>query len=106
MINKKFLSYYHDYGIIKTNLKTKLHNQLNLGFECICIKDASEYGQLIFETSNAQNNLPEHLFETSILINKNLLECLHVELEAEMRKEFGFHSFSYKSITSGQAHEV
>jgi len=81
IINTKSLSYNRDYGIYKTNLKTKYHKRLGLGFELIRTFENVEYGNLIFNTYNKESDLPELVYSTSI--NLELKKINEIENEIE-----------------------
>ncbi len=98
IINTKSLSYYRDYGVYRTNLKTLKHKRLATGFEWARTFDNIEYGNLIFEKYNDENDLPEHLYTTSIILNFESIEKINKEIskiyEIRMDEELDFHPIS------------
>jgi len=98
IINTKSLSYYRDYGIYKTNLKTLRNNKLGTGFEWSRTFDNIEYGNLMFEKYNDENDLPEHLYTTSVVLKFENIEKIDKEIsklyKIKTNQEFGFHPIS------------
>ncbi len=87
IINTKTLSYNRDYGIYRTNLKTKYHERLGLGIEHTRTFENIEYGNLIFNTYNKDSDLPELLYSTSI--NLELKKINNIENEIEKLYDIG-----------------
>lgn len=81
VINTKTLSYNRDYGIFRTNPKTKYHKRLGLAFEHIRTFENIEYGNLIFNTYNKESDLPELLYSTSINLELNKINEIETEIE-------------------------
>jgi hypothetical protein len=98
IISTKSLSYYRDYGVYRTNLKTLNHNRLGTGFECSRTYDNVKYGNLVFEKYNDETDVPEHLYTTSVVLNFESIEKIDKEIskiyEIKMDEELGFHPVS------------
>jgi len=98
IINTKSLSYNRDYGVYRTNLKTLNHKRLGTGFEWTRTFDNIEYGNLVFEKYSDKNDLPEHIYTTSVVLNFESIEKINKEIsklyEIKMDKEFGFYPIS------------
>ncbi|MEE9408467.1 MAG: hypothetical protein V3V28_10390 [Polaribacter sp.] len=98
IINTKTLSHYNDYGIFKTNLKTHAHQRLGTSFEHIRTTDNIKLGKLLFVKHNDENNLPEYLYETTVLLNSENIKMIDNEIsrlyDIELNEEFNFQSFS------------
>jgi energy-coupling factor transporter transmembrane protein EcfT len=98
IINTKSLSHCNDYGVFKTNLKTYPHSRLGTGFEHIRTTDNIKFGKLVFIKYNEENNLPEHLYETSVLLDSENIKLIDEEIsklyEIELNDNFNFEPFS------------
>lgn len=98
IINTKSLSYYRDYGIYRTNLKTLKHGRLGTGFEWSRTFENIEYGNLVFQKYNDENDLPEHLYTTSVVLNYDNIERIDKEIsklyEIKKNKELNFTPIS------------
>lgn len=80
IINTKSLSYNKDFGLYKTNLKTLKHNRLATGFEWIRTFENIEYGNIVFEKFNEENDLPESLYTTSVALDKESIKQIDEEI--------------------------
>lgn len=98
IINTKSISYSRDFGIYKTNLKTLNYKRLGTGFENTRTFENIKYGNLVFVKYNDENDLPEQIYSTSVVLNFESLEKIDQEIskiyEAKMDEEFDFHPFS------------
>ena len=98
IVNTKSISYYRNYGIYSTNLKTKIHDRLTIGFEWTRTFDEIKYGNLIFEKTNEENDLPEHLYTTSVELTFENLTQIQDEIiklyAVDEEGEFDFFSIS------------
>jgi hypothetical protein len=84
IINTKSISYNYSYGIVQTNLKTIKFDKLGTGFDTSKMFDSTEHGTLVFVNYNQDTNLPETIFQTTIIISKLQL----IEIDSEIRKVF------------------
>jgi hypothetical protein len=84
VVNTKTISYNYDYGIIKTNLKTINFHRLGTGIQTVQIENGIEKGHLFFYNYREEDNLPEVIHETTILIET---EKIH-ELDTAIRTIF------------------
>lgn len=71
IVNTKSVSWSYNYGFYKTNLKTIVYNQLATDYEAMRGEDDEEIGRLIFINYREQDNLPEVIHQTTVLISKN-----------------------------------
>lgn len=96
-INTKALQYYYDFGFIRTNPKTVTFKQLGIGYEQVRGKDEDEIGKLLFINYRMEDNIPESLYETTVLGRKADLESLNnkiIELfDREHTEKHGFKGF-------------
>lgn len=87
VVSTKAISYQHDYGLFKTNLKTETFDKLGLNFEKVNDNDGVEKGKLVLVKYSAENHLPEHLYSTTVLltvgqitqIEESILELFAIE---------------------------
>ncbi|UUV20738.1 hypothetical protein [Paenimyroides aestuarii] len=68
IINAKTISYNYNYRIITTNLKTIPFNKLATRIDIVKEENNIEYGKLVFFNYHKETNLPELIFETSVLL--------------------------------------
>ncbi|MFN8303276.1 MAG: hypothetical protein U0U46_12335 [Saprospiraceae bacterium] len=88
VVNTKSVSWSYDYGIIKTNLKTKTFDKLGIGYEAIRSAGENETGRLIFYDYNAKNNLPVIIHQTTALLSRKDLELLNNKVKYLFAIEF------------------
>ena len=74
IINTKSISYFYDYGLIKTNLKTINFSQLATEIEFVREFETVEVGRIIFYNYREIDNLPEEIHRTSVLIDLDELK--------------------------------
>ncbi len=74
IINTKTISLINDYGIIRTNPKTIPHFQLATNYEFVREINEKPYGRLHFISYNPETNLPEEVYQTTILLVKDDLD--------------------------------
>lgn len=74
VVTRKTIAFSYDYGIVSTNLKTISFNNLATKIEIVKEIDNIKLGKLVFINYNEADDLPEFLYETSILIPSEKLE--------------------------------
>lgn len=98
IVNTKTISYCYDYGIIRTNLKTIHYDRLGTGFLSNRKDNEKEFGNLIFYNYNKDNNLPEVIHQTSVLIELEKLKeidlLIQIIFENEFNEKHGFTAYS------------
>lgn len=98
IVNTKTISWSYDYGFFKTNLQTVKYNRLGTGFEKVRENNKEELGKLIFYNYREEDNLPEFIHQTTILLNKEEIEKFDKEISDVFANEFlnknGFVPFS------------
>lgn len=73
-INIKTLTSFNDYGIVQTNSKTIPHFQLATTYEFVQELNEKQCGRLHFISYDPETNLPEEIYQTTILLTKNDLD--------------------------------
>jgi len=76
IINAKSISFYRNYGLIETNLKTINYNQLGIDFNFSRERNGIKLGQILFYDYLEENNLPKLIHETTILIDLDQLTLI------------------------------
>lgn len=97
-INTKSFSYQHDYGFYRTNLTTKDFTRLRVEYRNLREEKGTLSGKLFFFHYN-ERELPELLFETTLLIPQKYAECIIAginELFADRMAEK--YQFPYPSL--------
>lgn len=99
IINTKSISWQYDYGFVQTNLETFKYHILGTGFEKLGQRDnGDELGRLIFYNYREEDNLPEVIHSTTILLTKEEIEILDEKIISLFAGEFlnrnGFIPFS------------
>jgi len=98
IVNTKSISWSYDYGFYKTNLKTVNYNRLGTGYERIRFARGVEIGRLVFFNYRIEDNLPEFMHHTSVLISKEDLRKIEDQIMNVFDNEFnyknGFIAFS------------
>ena len=98
IVNSKSISWSYDYGFFKTNLQTVKFNRLGTGYEKIKGDNEEEVGKLIFYNYREEDNLPEYIHQTTILLNKSEIEKFDEAILSVFENEFfnekGFIPFS------------
>lgn len=98
IVNTKSISWSYDYGFFKTNLQTVKYHRLGTGYEKVKGDDDKEVGKLIFYNYREEDNLPEFIHQTTILLNKKEIEKFDKEISDVFANEFlnknGFVPFS------------
>lgn len=74
VINKKSISYNYNYKIISTNLKTIKIDHLGTFIEIVKEDNGTQYGKLLFYNYDNETNLPEFVFQTTVLLDINMLQ--------------------------------
>lgn len=75
IINTKTITHYYDFGIIQTSPKTVHHFQLSITNEFVKTISDEEYGKIHFISHDSNTDLPEQVFQTSVLMSKkNILK--------------------------------
>lgn len=92
IINTKSISYFYDYGIYKTNLKTINYSQLATEIEYVREFELIEVGRLIFYIYREIDNLPEEIHRTSVLIDTNKLKEIVEDIDNLFKNELLFSS--------------
>lgn len=87
VINEKSISYNYNYKILVTNLKTISINQLGSEIEVVKIEKDIEYGRLLFYNYNKETNLPEFIFQTSVLLKVENLQEIEEAIIALFNKK-------------------
>jgi len=98
IVSSKSISWSYDYGILKTNLKTLKFNRLGIGFEKVNSINDKELGKLLLFNYNEENNLPELIHETTVLISLDELKKFESKINevfaGELQDENGFIPYS------------
>ena len=77
VINTKSINYSYSYGFLQTNLKTITFHHLGTGYEKIKMGGGqTELGKLLFYNFNKENNLPELIFESTVLVPKEQIAIM------------------------------
>ena len=74
IINTKSVSYQLDYGFYLTKLKTIPFSRLGLSSEIIQKTDETSFGKIYFFNYREEDDLPEPIYETAIIIPENKVE--------------------------------
>jgi hypothetical protein len=88
IINTKTITHYNDYGIVTTKSKTVKHQNLGTTYELVKEYEGEELGKLIFWSYNIDTNLPESVYETTVLISKKDIEIINQHISKVFDKEF------------------
>lgn len=81
IINLKSISYNHEYGFIKTNLKTIPTNDLGIKVDIRREEGNKRYGVMQFFDYDELTDLPDLIHETTILIEESKLEELSRDIQ-------------------------
>jgi hypothetical protein len=81
IVNTKTITHYHDYGIVVQTPKTLTHRSLATSYELVKMEDGREYGRLHFISYDEQTDLPEKIFQTSVILSKEELESIQEHLK-------------------------
>ena len=102
IINSKTISYNYDYGFIRTNLKTIPFYHLGAGIELYKENKGIQEGKLILYNFRAQDNLPEIIHETTVLVNLEDVKEIDIEISKLFLKEFNhFVRLFYTNAING-----
>lgn len=97
VINTKSISYQYDYGILRTTLTTIPYKELKVSYEKVKDIGDIEYGNLYFIDYD-EVNLPNRIFETTVLLSKNdaeiVFKMLHALFHIEFADKFNLPPFS------------
>ena len=99
IVNTKSLSFYYDYGFFKTRLRTIKFRDLASGFDKIHLKDNKEYGKILFYDYNKDNNLPELIHETTVILSSDQAEKLISEIHKVFLDQY-FDEMDFVSFSS------
>lgn len=88
IVNTKTVSYRYDYGILKTNLKTVHFERLGTGFQIIKEENEIESGKLLFYNYRGEDNLPEIIHQTSVLLDTIDIQEINMEISKIFANEF------------------
>jgi len=98
IVNTKSISWSYDYGFFRTNIKTVKYNRLGTGYEKIRGQNEEEVGKLIFYNFREEDNLPEFIHQTTVLLNKSEIEEFNNQISNIFINDFynsnGFIPFS------------
>lgn len=98
IVNSKSISWSYNYGFFKTKLETVKYDRLGTGYEIIRGKNENEVGKLIFYNFRAEDDLPELIHQTTVLLNKDEIEEFDNQISEVFANEFlnknGFIRFS------------
>lgn len=98
IVNAKSISWSYDYGFFKTNLLTVKFDCLGSGYVKVMGNGEEEVGNLVFYNYRQEDNLPEFIHQTTILLNKKDIEKFDKEISDIFANEFldknGFIPFS------------
>lgn len=97
-INTKIVSAYYDYGFITTNPKVVNFQILGTGYEKVSEDNKGELGKLLLYNYRDEDDLPELIYETTILIDKEEIEALDSQITALFERTYlrkhGFIGYS------------
>jgi hypothetical protein len=92
IVNTKSISYHYDYGIFRTKLKTIKYHRLGTGFEKHKTHDNITKGYLVFYNYNADNDIPEIIHQTTVLVEDDKVRLLDYEIDKVFENEFNNHN--------------
>lgn len=81
IVNSKSVSWSYDYGFFRTNRQTVNYHMLATDYEKIRDQDGVEVGKLIFVNYREEDDLPEIIHQTTVLLSKYEI--------AELEREIG-----------------
>lgn len=98
IINLKSISYRYDYGLYSTNLKTIRVHRLGYASEFVQNIGKTDFGRLSFYNYRKEDDLPEFLLQTTVLIPEPAIEETKAYLEEMFERTYfektGFIPFS------------
>jgi len=98
IVNTKSISWVYDYGFFRTNTKTVKYDRLGTGFERIRGLENEELGRLVFYNYREEDNLPEFIHQTTVLLKKEEINEFDKQISNVFENEFsyknGFIAFS------------
>ena len=98
IVNTKTISWSYDYGFYKTNFITASHDRLGTGYEKIRRENGEELGRLVFFNYKNEDNLPEVMHHTTVLLKKEDIDWFDSHVSKVFENEFnhkrGFVPFS------------
>lgn len=98
IVNTKSISWSYYYGFFKTNLETVKYDRLGTGYEKVRGENEEEVGRLIFYNFREEDNLPELIHQTTVLLNKDEIKEFDNKISDIFANEFlnknGFIPFS------------
>lgn len=80
IVNTKSVSYQYDYGLFRTKLHTLPYTRLGTGFTMYPTNDERVKGHLLFYNYRADNDLPEVIHQTTVLVEKEHIKELDNEI--------------------------
>ncbi len=98
IVNSKSISWAYNYGFFKTNLKTVNYDRLGTGYERVRGENEEEVGRLVFYNYRGEDNVPELIHQTTVLLGKDEIEEFDNQISNVFANEFlnknGFIPFS------------
>lgn len=88
IVNTKSISWAYDFGFFKTNLKTVKYNRLGTGYEKVRGEEGDEVGRLILLNFREDDNLPEVIHQTTVLLNRKEIQEFDNEISYIFENEF------------------
>jgi hypothetical protein len=88
LINTKVICWQYSYGIIETKMKQVPFRMLGTGFNIGKMFDGTEHGTLVFYDYPEKHNIPQVIFETTVLLPKPKLEEIHNAIKTVFYNEF------------------
>ena len=98
VLTTRSVSFNYDYGIILTPKKTVLYNRLGMEIQPVRYENETKLGKMIFYNYKTENNLPEVIHETTVLVDVDKLKEIETLTELifknEMNETMGFVPYS------------
>lgn len=98
IVNTKTISWSYNYGFFQTNLKTVKYNILATGYEKVRGDGEREVGILVFYNYREEDNLPEVIHQTTVLLTKEEINIFDEQIfkifELEFFNNKGFIPYS------------
>lgn len=88
IVNTKSISWRYNYGFYQTNLKIVKYNKLGIGYEKVRETGNGEIGRLVFYNYRKDDNLPELIHQTSVLLSMDELEKFDKKILDIFENEF------------------
>ena len=84
IINNKTITYNRDFGLYQTKYTSNHYYKLDFATELVKEDNDLQFGDLVFVNYSEETQLPEVIFQTSILIELNELKKLQQEIELHL----------------------